>query len=151
MDTSSSPMSNSSFSIRQAFWNHDQAALREVRSQVFIREQQVPKALEWDGLDPAAVHILAIDNDHNPIATGRLLPSGQIGRMAVMAEWRNRGVGSAVLRHLLKLSSSLEAPALFLNAQQLPLSSTNATDFILSAHSSWKLASFTTEWRWRHE
>ncbi|MES9901574.1 MAG: GNAT family N-acetyltransferase [Sedimenticola sp.] len=110
-------MSNSSFSIRQAFWNHDQAALREVRSQVFIREQQVPKALEWDGLDPAAVHILAIDNDHNPIATGRLLPSGQIGRMAVMAEWRNRGVGSAVLRHLLKLSSSLEAPALFLNAQ----------------------------------
>ena len=35
------------------------------------------------------------------IGTGRLLPDGHIGRMAVVKEWRRRGVGAALLQALM--------------------------------------------------
>jgi predicted GNAT family N-acyltransferase len=105
------------FSVRIAHWPQDQALLRQVRQQVFIEEQLVPEALEWDGTDDAALHLLALDEAGRPIGTARLLPSGQIGRMAVLRPWRRRGVGSALLRRLLDEAAQGSWPKLFLNAQ----------------------------------
>ena len=95
-------MTDKNFQLRLARWPQDQAALRQVRETVFVREQKVPLALEWDGLDDQCLHMLAEDRDGNPIGTGRLLPDGHIGRMAVLREWRGRGVGSALLRALME-------------------------------------------------
>ena len=95
-------MTDKNFQLRLAIWPQDQAALRQVREMVFVREQKVPPELEWDGRDEQCLHMLAEDRDGNPIGTGRLLPDGHIGRMAVLREWRGRGVGSALLRALME-------------------------------------------------
>jgi predicted GNAT family N-acyltransferase len=105
------------YAIRIAHWPQDQALLRQVRSQVFVREQRVPETLEWDDMDNQALHLLALDEVESPIGTARLLPSGQIGRMAVLSPWRRRGIGSALLRRLLAEASQGDWPELFLNAQ----------------------------------
>ncbi|HDK37659.1 MAG TPA: GNAT family N-acetyltransferase, partial [Thiolapillus brandeum] len=93
-------MTEASFSIRLANWHQDAEALSLVRKKVFVEEQQVPVELEWDGQDPQCLHLLAEDAGGNPIGTGRLLPDGHIGRMAVLKEWRGKGIGFALLRQL---------------------------------------------------
>lgn len=90
--------------------------IEAIRRTVFIEEQQVPEELEWDGLDDEAVHLLAKVDDE-PVATARLLTNGHIGRMAVLAAWRNRGIGMAMLAQLIKLARQQNMPQLFLNAQ----------------------------------
>lgn len=104
------------FSVTRADWERDEAALREVRSRVFIEEQDVPIDLEWDGLDPECVHALAIA-DGRPVGTGRLTPDGHVGRMAVIADWRGRGVGTALLQHLMRAGRERGDTACELNAQ----------------------------------
>ena len=77
-------------------------ALRAVRETVFVEEQQVPLELEWDEPDPRCVHVLARALDGTPIGTGRLTPEHKIGRMAVLREWRGKGVGDAMLLALIE-------------------------------------------------
>jgi predicted GNAT family N-acyltransferase len=103
--------------IRRADWEQDGPRLQAIRRQVFVREQQVPEGLEWDGLDTEALHLLAEDADGAAIGTARLLPSGQIGRMAVLADHRRRGVGRALLLELLRIARAEDFPPVFLNAQ----------------------------------
>ena len=106
----------SGFTIRRAAWGPDTASLREVRTRVFIEEQKVPKELEWDELDETCIHALAIADD-KPIGTGRLTTDGHIGRMAVLAEWRGRGVGGALLSHLMEAARDRGDDFCELNAQ----------------------------------
>jgi len=68
---------------------------------VFIDEQGVPEALEWDDDDAGATHFLALEDQDQAIGCARLLPDGHIGRMAVLPAWRGRGVGQALLRAVL--------------------------------------------------
>ena len=83
-------------------------ALRAVREAVFVREQNVPAELELDAeRDPSCEHVLAVDADGAPIGTGRLTPDRRIGRMAVLAAWRGRGVGDALLTALLTRAAEL--------------------------------------------
>lgn len=110
-------MNKQKFSIRQASWQQDRAALQGIREVVFVQEQKVPRELEWDKQDRTACHFLAEDENGNPIGTARLLDDGQIGRMAVLKPWRSRGVGSALLVTVLTHLSSSGCPKPFLNAQ----------------------------------
>lgn len=80
--------------------------LRAVRETVFVQEQQVPMTLEWDALDPQCRHMLARDAHGRAIGTARLTPERKIGRMAVLREWRNAGVGAALLQALLRTARS---------------------------------------------
>jgi predicted GNAT family N-acyltransferase len=105
------------FTIRRADWGQDRAALRSVRLAVFVQEQGVPEQLEWDSEDASAIHFLGLNAQGVPIATARLLPTGQIGRMAVLPQWRGRGIGTALLREILRLAVAGDRPAPFLNAQ----------------------------------
>lgn len=82
--------------IRAADWSRDEAALAWVRRRVFIDEQQVPEELEWDGDDFDAQHWLALIDD-SPIGTVRLRAGGHIGRMAVLKEYRQWGIGTQLL------------------------------------------------------
>ncbi len=103
--------------IRIAHWPEDANALHTVRQAVFVEEQKVPAELEWDQLDDKALHILALSADGTAIGTARLLPSGQIGRMAVLSSWRGKQVGTLMLKRILELCDT-EAPPPYLNAQQ---------------------------------
>ena len=106
------------FRIRRTDWLHDAVALRAVRHEVFVLEQRVPEWLEWDALDPVCRHALAEDDETAPIGCARLLPDGHIGRVAVRATWRGRGVGSALLRDLIACARADAHPRVRLNAQE---------------------------------
>ncbi|MFA6313445.1 MAG: GNAT family N-acetyltransferase [Sterolibacterium sp.] len=73
--------------------------------------------MEWDEFDPDSRHALTLDADGKAIGTGRLLPDGHIGRMAVLPEWRGKGVGAALLRHLMDSARGRGLCRLALNAQ----------------------------------
>jgi len=107
----------SSFSVRHADWTLDQSALQAIRREVFVVEQQVPENEEWDDMDAACMHVLASSDDGAPIGTGRLLPDGRIGRMAVLKAWRGCGAGSALLRELLTLARDQGHMEVWLHAQ----------------------------------
>lgn len=80
----------------------DRAALHDVRHEVFVVAQGVPAEIERDALDETADHALAL-LDGRPVGAGRLVvreDRAVIGRMAVLADVRGTGVGTAVLRHL---------------------------------------------------
>jgi len=85
------------FSIALCNWQPNGDALRAIREAVFIQEQAVPVALEWDGLDDDAQHLLACDDHGQAIGCARILAGGVIGRMAVLPAWRRCGVGAALL------------------------------------------------------
>lgn len=86
-------------------WHDLGDAARPVREAVFIGEQNIPAAMEWDEADAVSVHAVAFNRLGRPLATGRLLEHvpgvAKIGRMAVLESSRHRGVGRAVLDALL--------------------------------------------------
>jgi predicted GNAT family N-acyltransferase len=109
--------SASSVTIRPASWQQDNTALRLIRKQVFMQEQNVPEELEWDGEDDDAFHLLAEDNEGNPIGTARMLSDGHIGRVAIVAPWRGHGVGTALMQRLLHQARDDGHRTVFLDAQ----------------------------------
>jgi predicted GNAT family N-acyltransferase len=86
--------------IRLLDWESAQADAKPIRFQVFVDEQRVPAEIELDEHDASCVHALAYENG-KPVGTGRLLPDGHIGRMAVLKSHRGQGIGKALLRTLL--------------------------------------------------
>ena len=104
------------FCVRPADWHIDGEVLRALREEVFIREQSVPAEMEWDEFDGQSRHVVAMA-DGVPIGTGRLLPDGHIGRMAVLREWRGQGVGSAMLTTLMRDCAQARHARVVLNAQ----------------------------------
>lgn len=105
------------FLVRSADWASDKNSLSNLRRLVFIVEQQVSHEEEWDGQDENACHWLATDHSDRAIGTARLLPSGQVGRMAVLAEYRGTGVGAALLEAAVSQARRLGMPDIYLNAQ----------------------------------
>lgn len=105
------------FRVEPAAFQDTLADLRAVRDEVFVREQNVPVEIERDALDPLSRHVIARDADGRAIGTGRLTPDQRIGRMAVVAGWRNRGVGEALLKALLEQARELAWPEVTLHAQ----------------------------------
>ncbi len=105
------------FRVRVVDWASDEATLKSIRHDVFCVEQGVPESLEWDGIDAQCVHAIAEDENGSAIGCGRLLPDGHIGRMAVRASWRGRGVGSALLERLVALATERGDAKAMLNAQ----------------------------------
>lgn len=87
--------------VEVADWHKDKAELIKLRGTVFVEEQNVPVSLEIDGMDPDCRHVKALMNDQT-IGTARLLPNGYIGRMCVLKEFRNQGVGTKMLACLIQ-------------------------------------------------
>ena len=104
------------YTLKLTRWDKDQKNLSKVRRTVFIEEQQVPEELEWDDDDKTCVHVLVTDNN-TPIATGRIKMDGHIGRMAVLKDYRNIGIGSDVLKSLINFSKTLKIKTVYLHAQ----------------------------------
>lgn len=90
--------------FRKYSWQLAPGHIHDIRQRVFIDEQKVPPELEWDDTDEIADHYLAVLPDNTPVGTARLFSSlgetAHIGRMAIMPGFRGRGVGEALLRHL---------------------------------------------------
>jgi predicted GNAT family N-acyltransferase len=87
--------------IELAGWSEARREAQRIRFAVFVEEQRVPAEIEMDEMDALCLHALAF-HENLAVGTGRLLPDGHIGRMAVMKPWRRRGVGAALLRSLVE-------------------------------------------------
>ena len=105
-------------------WERARVEASEIRFRVFVEEQGVPRSIELDDLDAVCVHALAYcDNPETPddrgipIGTGRLLPDGHIGRMAVLKAWRGRGAGGAILQSLVAAARARGDREVVLSAQ----------------------------------
>jgi predicted GNAT family N-acyltransferase len=105
------------FALRVVDWARGEAALRAVRIAVFVIEQNIPEELEWDEHDAASTHAIAEDESGTPVGCGRLLPDGHIGRLAVLSDWRGRGVGAAILDRLIAVARARGDARVLLNAQ----------------------------------
>ncbi|MGW2421705.1 GNAT family N-acetyltransferase [Streptomyces sp. NPDC001709] len=99
------------YTVRIAAQPADREACFAVRKAVFVLEQGVDEAIEYDAYDALAVHVLAVREDGVPLGTGRLLHGeaaaaktgvdasvGSLGRLAVTREARGLGVGVALVR-----------------------------------------------------
>ena len=83
--------------VFEVAWRTHGDVLKAVRRTVFVEEQGVPEAEEWDGQDNASRHFIAEDSTGRAVGTARLMPSGQIGRMAVLKHVRGTGIGARLL------------------------------------------------------
>lgn len=97
-------------------WEQARQHAAPIRFTVFVEEQGVPREIELDEMDGACVHAVAFEGE-NAVGTGRLLPNGHIGRMAVLRQWRGRGVGSRMLEHLIEEARSRGDREVALSAQ----------------------------------
>ncbi|HYM14768.1 MAG TPA: GNAT family N-acetyltransferase [Dehalococcoidia bacterium] len=73
-----------------------------VRIAVFVGEQGISREDELDDQDAAAAHCVGYDGT-TPVAAGRLVLAqgyAKIGRMAVLASHRGRGIGARLLEAL---------------------------------------------------
>ncbi|MEY4766202.1 MAG: hypothetical protein RI907_2875 [Pseudomonadota bacterium] len=114
-------------------WADQQAGAAAVRRAVFVVEQAIDEAEEWDAWDACALHALVRNHAGLPVAAGRLMwhvadphaapgdpPAvghGRIGRMAVLRSARGVGLGRMVLQGLMAQAWAQGLHTLSLNAQ----------------------------------
>lgn len=115
--------------IRRTRSEADWEACKAIRFAVFVDEQRVPPEIELDEKDATARHWLAFEGDpaspvpsgHRPVATARAvaLPDGawKIGRVAVLADQRGKGVGLALMRIIASEARLAGARRLVLESQ----------------------------------
>ena len=104
-----------SFSISRVQWEQAAPLLKTVREKVFVCERRIPKRIEFDQRDHHAVHILVCD-DHSqePIATGRIFPTGEISRIAVIQNFRRYQVDKLVIKTLISIAEDLNLDEVFI-------------------------------------
>ncbi len=114
-------MRRRTFAIRPATWQADRHEISFVRRQVSIVEQ--PESEGWDEADENGSHVLVFSEKRDVVGTGRIEPTGNIARPAVLAEYRGQGVGSAMLTRLVEEARQRGFSQVYLHAQ------THAFDF----------------------
>lgn len=104
--------------VREADFEADHEAIRRIRYAVFVDEQRIPAHLELDERDLECLHVLAFV-DGEPVGTGRLdtAQGGKIGRVAVLAGYRGRGVGTALMQRFHAIAAEAGFDTVWCNAQ----------------------------------
>jgi predicted GNAT family N-acyltransferase len=97
-------------------WDQARAHAYPIRFTVFVEEQGVPRDIELDEHDAVSIHVIVFE-DAKAVATGRLLPDGHIGRMAVLKDWRGRGIGALMLKRLMNRAKERGDVEVVLSAQ----------------------------------
>jgi predicted GNAT family N-acyltransferase len=110
-------MGQGKIQVQLGSWEELRNEASAIRFEVFVQEQQVPLELELDEMDRLSLHALAFDAQGRAIATGRLLPDGHIGRMAVLSSERKKGVGALVLQTLVDAAKLKGYAQVLLGAQ----------------------------------
>lgn len=105
------------FTVSLVSWHDGEPLLRAIRETVFIREQGVPEAMEWDDTDAICRHALALSLNGDAVGCGRILTNGHIGRVAVVKDWREKKVGTAIVEALLNEARSRGYKSVDVDAQ----------------------------------
>ncbi len=106
-----------SYSVGRVSWKQAKPLLKVVRERVFICERRIPKHVEFDRNDRFAYHILVCDDQtQEPIATGRILPSGEIGRIAVVMNYRQQRIDRIIIEGLIRIAKELDLNEVFIHS-----------------------------------
>ena len=96
------------------------SSFRNLRVEIFVKEQGVPEENEFDEFDLQVPH-LVIFSDNEPVATGRFIPYGEdtvkIGRIAVKKDRRGLGLGEKIVLELLRKAKEEGAKTVCVGAQ----------------------------------
>ncbi|MEN9588216.1 MAG: hypothetical protein RLZZ481_2 [Pseudomonadota bacterium] len=111
------PLLPEAWRLEVGAWSGLRVSASAIRLEVFVQEQKVPLAEEIDAFDDACEHAVVFDALGRALATGRLLPDGHIGRMAVLKAVRGQGLGSAVLLALMSQARKKGFVQVVLSAQ----------------------------------
>lgn len=107
--------------LQTGSWADLGALIHPLRKAVFVQEQGIDAALEWDEADATAVHTVICNRLGQAIATGRLLQHApkvaRIGRMAVARPLRGVQWGRDVLHALLQAAQARGDGEVLLHAQ----------------------------------
>ncbi len=105
------------YTWRVGSWEDVADHARTVRRQVFGTELRISEAIDFDGTDRDALHAVGFEQNR-PVATGRLqILERRIGRMAVLADYRGRTIGSHLLELLLRECVRFQIATVTLHAQ----------------------------------
>ena len=100
-------------------WIDGHAQLKNIREKVFIQEQKVTPELEWDGMDEKAIHFLVF-KDEKAIGCARAIvikSQMQLGRMAVLKEYRGQGAGSTLIEKAIVTAKLKQLSGIHISAQ----------------------------------
>lgn len=95
----------------------------DIRVEVFVEEQKVPKEEEidsYDHLGRECYHFLVTTDENQAIATGRIRlvdGMGKLQRVAVRKEYRSHGVGRIIIQALEDKAKELGATKVKLDGQ----------------------------------
>ncbi|MCX4749621.1 GNAT family N-acetyltransferase [Kitasatospora sp. NBC_01287] len=115
--------------IRTARTPEEVLLAKQVRHEVFVVEQEIPAELEYDELDAACTHLVALDAEGAPQGTARLISGEQalaltgvegrvlLGRLAVRKENRGTGLGAELVGAVERAGRELGATECELHAQ----------------------------------
>lgn len=92
------------FTAENVDWGEAKHKLSELREKVFVCEWRIPKEYEFDQQDNTSFHVLVRDDSNSGIATGRITPNGEIGRIAVVPEYRGPEVYQTLFQALLGIA-----------------------------------------------
>ena len=106
----------SEFTVVVGDWHSLQQHAQHIRELVFILEQDIAPEDEWDDQDPISTHFVVYDADQ-PIATARLLSNDHVGRVAVLKEYRSKGIGKLVMQEIIALAKQQQRKELILSSQ----------------------------------
>ncbi len=112
-----------SFELVLTDWQTSHPQLDAIRRKVFIFEQKIAEADEFDDADASSSLVLVFSEKRDAVGTGRIEANGKIARLAVIAEYREKGVGTAILERLIEEARNRNFDRVFLHAQ------THALDF----------------------
>jgi predicted GNAT family N-acyltransferase len=105
--------------VRRAAGPAEIEAALDLRYRVFCGEQGVGLEADQDGLDPEALHLVAVDGERL-VGTCRLLfgdDVARLGRMAVEPDARGRGIGAALLAEAEREAREARVARITLHAQ----------------------------------
>ncbi len=106
----------SEFTVVVGDWHSLQQHAQHIRELVFVLEQDIAPEDEWDDQDPISTHFVVYDADQ-PIATARLLSNDHVGRVAVLKEYRSKGIGKLVMQEIIALAKQQQRKELILSSQ----------------------------------
>ena len=104
------------YQVKHGRWDQLQQDAKLIRTQVFICEQGITEADEWDDQDVISQHFV-IYNQDQPIATARLLQNHSVGRVAVVKAYRGQGLGQMIMLEIISYAQKQDLSILTLSSQ----------------------------------